>query len=220
MWEASALRLRGVIVAALVPVVLALAVPAVAATYPPGPPATQVTVVPGVVYGGPKTGAMTLSVCAGASTARTVHEGEAILIEVCTFLPGSVVKMYVTPPGSAQTHVGDLQADGNGAVVGGPFRLTHPGHYRFSFKGTKSDVQGLGVGGVSSRGMSRPMADPNHVVNVDITVPAAGNLAQTGGDSGGHSSLIWGAGLVLLGSLLVLLYVRRRRRPATVEAQA
>jgi LPXTG-motif cell wall-anchored protein len=211
------LRLRDVFVAALVPVVLALAVPAVAATYPPGPPTTQVTVVPGVVYGGPKTGVMTLSVCAGASTARTVHEGQAILIEVCTFLPGSLVKMYVTPPAGAQTHVGDMQADGNGAVVGGPFRLTHPGHYRFSFKGTAADVQGLGVGGVSSRGMSRPMADPNHVVNVDITVPAAGNLAQTGGDGGGRSATVWGAALVLVGTMLVLLYVRRRRRPSSVE---
>ena len=93
------MRLRGVVVAALVPVVLALAVPAVAATYPPGPPTTQITVAPGVVYGGPKTGATTLSVCAGASAARTVHEGQAILIEVCSFLPGSIVKMYVTPAG-------------------------------------------------------------------------------------------------------------------------
>jgi LPXTG-motif cell wall-anchored protein len=61
------------------------------------------------------------------------------------------------------------------------------------------------------------MVDPNHVVNVDITVPAAGNLAQTGGDGGGRSATFWGAGLVLLGTVLVLLYVRRRRRPASVE---
>jgi LPXTG-motif cell wall-anchored protein len=215
------MRLRDVVVAALVPVVLALAVPAVAATYPPGPPTTQTTVVPGVVYGGPKTGAMTVSVCAGGSSARTVQEGAAFLIQVCGFLPDSLVNMFVTPPNALKTHVGDLVADGNGAVFGGPFRLTRPGHYLFSFKGSKGNLQGLGVGGTGARGMSRPMADPNHVVNVDITIPALGNLAHTGGDGGGHSAAVWGAGFVLLGSLLVLLYVRRRRStPAAASVSA
>jgi len=125
-------------------------------------------------------------------------------------VPATDISLDVDPPQAGRTHVGSLVADGNGAVVGGPFALTDPGHYAFYFTGTLGSSSALGVGGLHARGLSRVFADPT-TVEVDITVTGAGVMPHTGGDGGAHTALVWGAGLVALGSALVLAVNRRRR---------
>jgi hypothetical protein len=208
-------RLTVAVLAAAIPI-LTLAGPAAAATYPPGIPAAQKTVAPGVVYGGSSSGAKVIDTCSGAKTA-TVAEGAAFVVRVCGWGPGSNVVFTLTTPNGTTKTVGTLVAKGDGSVTTGALRLTAPGAYKFVFRGVGADVQGLGVGGVGSRGVSRVLADPNKTAAVTITVPAAGNLPHTGGSGGGSSAAAWGLGLVGFG-LLVVLGVRIRRQ--TRHAQA
>src|SRR4051794_36634336 len=107
-------RLTVAVLAAAIPI-LTIAGPASAATYPPGIPAEQKTVAPGVVYGGSSTGAQLLDTCSGSKTA-TVAEGAAFVIRVCGWLPGSNVVFTLTTPDDATKTVGTLVADGDGSV--------------------------------------------------------------------------------------------------------
>jgi hypothetical protein len=213
-------RLAVALVAVVVPMAIAVA-PAEAATYPPKPPTQQTTVASGVVYGGTMAGAKTLSVGASKlSGSVRLEQGEAYVLNVAGYLPGSDVAVSVLPPNAKKVLIGALTADGNGTVVAGPFRLTAPGRYLVSLEGTDDgNVTGLGVGGVRSAGMSRVFADPTRVVEVSLTVAAAGDsaLPRTGGDGGGHSALGLGIGIVLAGALLMLVAgVRRRAAHARV----
>jgi hypothetical protein len=208
-------RLTVAVLAAAIPFV-ALAGPASAATYPPGVPAQQTTVAPGVVYGGSATGAQVIDTCSGTRSA-TVAEGAAFVIRVCGWVPGTGVVFSVTTPDGTKRTVGTISADGDGSITTGALRLDAPGAYLFDFRGVGGTVQGLGVGGVGSRGASRVLADPNRTVPVTITVPAAGNLPHTGGDGGGGSAATWGLALVGLG-LLFVLGVRLRRQTRRAHA--
>jgi hypothetical protein len=209
-------RLTVAVLAAAIPI-LALAGPASAATYPPGVPTTQRTVVPGVVYGGDATGAQVIDTCSGDHSA-TVAEGAPFVIRVCGWAPGTGVTVSVTAPGGTPKTLDTIPAKDDGSVTTGALRLDAPGTYSFSFRGVGgATAQGLGVGGVGSRGASRVFADPNRTVAVSITVPTAGNLPHTGGDGGGTSAATWGLALVGFG-LLVVLGVRLRRQARRAHA--
>src|SRR3954464_5103117 len=214
-------RLTVAVLAVAIPIV-ALAGPASAATYPPGVPAEQKTVAPGVVYGGDSTGVPVTSVCDGqTSLGVTVAEGAPFVLKVCGWVPGTGVTVTVKTPSGATAEVDTIPADGDGAVTTGPLRLTTPGAYSFTFRGVGGNVQGLGVGGVGSRGLSRVMADPNRTVTLSITVPAAGNLPHTGSSTGGPSTAVWGGVLLVLGALVLLgVRARRHRTPAPVEVKS
>jgi hypothetical protein len=210
-------------------VVLAATGPAVAAgsasgaSYPPNAPSQETTIAPGVVYGGSATGASTISVCAASVTvSQRVVQGQPFLIKVCTFLPGSLVKAYVLPPSSPKVAAGTSAADGDGAVVAGPFRLMSPGHYQFSFLGAASNVSGLGAGGIGTRGMSRVLAAQRKTVQVDLTVAGSDpvTLPRTGGTGEGPTSLVWGIALLGAGSLLVVAAVSRRRSRRSLATAA
>ena len=211
------MQLRRLTVAALAAGIslIGFAVPAGAATYPPGVPTQQKTVAPGVVYGGSTAGATAIDTCSGSMSAR-IGAGAPFTIKVCGWIPGTGVTVTVKAPRGSGT-VDTLPADGDGAVTAGPLRLSAPGSYVFTFKGLRGTVQGLGVGGVGSRGLSRIAAAPVAVA-VTLTVPADGTLPQTGSDSSGPSTAIWGGGLLLLGALILLVVrARRRRTPASAE---
>jgi hypothetical protein len=215
------LRRLAVALLAIVTPVMLVAGPATAASYPPKPPTHQTLIAPGVVYGGSAAGVTTIAVCADQLAASvTVQQGVPFLLKVCGFVPGSAVNGYVRPPQGSKTLIGAFAADGNGKIVAGPFRLTAPGRFVVSLAGTGGTVTGLGVGGVGSRGMSRVFADPQRVVQVTLTVPAAGNsaLPRTGGDGGGHSALTLGLGLGLSGVFLMLLAIGIRRRSVRAAA--
>jgi hypothetical protein len=206
-------RLAVALLAVITPLVIASG-PATAATYPPTPPAQQTTVAPGVVYGGSAVGATTISACSDQlDVSSTIQEGEAFLLKVCGFLPGSDVNAYVRPPSGGKVLIDTLAADGDGIVVAGPFRLTAPGRYVFYLAGSADNVTSLGGGGIGSRGTSKLLADPNRVVQVALTVPAAGDsaLPRTGGDGGGHSAAVLGFGIGLAGAFLLLVAGVRRR---------
>jgi hypothetical protein len=221
------LRRIAVALLALVAPVMIVAGPVAAANYPPSPPANQTIVAPGVVYGGSAAGASTISVCNDAvSYAGKIQQGDPFLIKVCGFAPGSTVKVFVLPPRGHKTFVADQVADGDGALVAGPFRLTAPGRYLFFFAGPTGDLNGLAVGGgggIGARGMSKAFAAPDRSVQVGLTVPVAGDgsLPRTGGDGGGHSAASVGFGLMLTGTLLILgVALRRRGRPRPRRARA
>jgi hypothetical protein len=192
------------------------------ASYPPKPPAQETTIAPGVVYGGSAVGATTISACTASPAPQTVAQGAPFLLKVCTFLPGSLVKAYVIPPKAATVLAGGYLADGDGAIVAGPFRLMSPGHYRFSFQGTVSNVAGLGVGGIGTRGMSRVLAAQQKTVQVELDVAGVTGvtLPRTGGSGQGPTSLVWGVVLLGLGCLLVIAAVSRRRGRRTLAAAA
>ncbi len=213
------MQLRRLAVAALAAGIslIGFAVPAGAATYPPAAPTQQKTVAPGVVYGGSAAGAAAIDTCSGSLSAR-IAAGSPFTIKVCGWIPGVGVAVSVTSPNGNPAKLGTIGADGDGAVTVGPLRLGAPGSYHFMFKGPRGSVQGLGVGGVGSRGLSRVAAAPNGAVAVTVTVPADGTLPQTGSDSSGPSTLVWGAGLLLLGALILLVVRARRRRTPGVAA--
>ena len=212
-------RLAVAVLAAAVPL-LALGTPAGAATYPPNVPTTQHAVAPGVVFGGSTAGAVVIDACHGSTTAR-IASGAPFSIKVCGWIPGTGVAVSVQPPSGSTRTIDTVPADGDGDVTVGPLRLNAAGSYRFTFRGQRGSVQGLGVGGVGTRGLSRIAAAPKSTLAVTMTVPAVGTLPQTGSDSGGPSTVIWGGGLLLLGALLLLVVrARRRRAPATAAAAA
>lgn len=202
-------RLAVAVLAAGIPLI-GFAAPAGAASYPPGVPTQQKTVASGVVYGGSAAGSTAINTCSGSMSAR-IAAGAPFTIKVCGWIPGTGVTVSVKPPHGASATIDTLPADGDGAVTVGPLRLSAPGSYIFRFKGLRGTVEGLGVGGVGSRGLSRVAAAPVDLA-VTLTVPADGTLPKTGSDSSGPSTAIWGGGLLLLGALILLVVRARRRR--------
>ena len=166
---------------------------------------------------------LTISVCAGRHRPHgPCTRAQPSSIKVCWFAPRTPSSTCSsTPPTGGSPHVGDLPADGNGAVAGGPFRLTDPGTTGSRSQGTARQRARAWASGVRRRrGMSRPMAEPESRRQRGHHGPGRrATSRRPGGDGSGHSTALWGAGLLLLGGLLVLLYVRRRRRRTPAEAR-
>ena len=210
-------RLAVAVLAVGIPL-LGFAAPAGAATYPPGVPTQQKTVAPGVVYGGLDRWGATSSTRAAASDPPASPRALPSSSRSAAGSPERASRSRCTPPAVRPARSTRSRPTATGRSRLGPLRLNAPGSYRFTFRGLRGTVQGLGVGGVGSRGLSRVTAAANGSVAVTLTVPADGTLPHTGSDSGGPSTAIWGGGLLLLGALLLLVVrARRRRTPAPVE---
>ena len=130
------MQLRRLAVAALAAGIslIGFAVPAGAATYPPGAPTQQKTVAPGVVYGGSTAGATAIDTCLRLDVGPD-RRGRAFHDQGLWLDPRNGRHRLGHGSERESCEVDTIPADGDGAVTAGPLRLSAPGSYHLHVQG-------------------------------------------------------------------------------------